>query len=233
MAARPPADTAARFLPPLGERGLDRLRAAAAGCTACPLHATGTRTVFGEGPERAPLLLVGEQPGDREDLAGHPFVGPAGQLLDRALAEAGIDRTRTYVTNAVKHFKWVQRGRRRIHEKPGRLEIAACLPWLEAEIAALAPIGIVCLGATAAQALISRSFKVMVDRGDILATPYAGWIMGTIHPSALLRLTDADQRQAAYARFVGDLAAAAHRLARQSAHSAVHSADGAAGRAAG
>lgn len=212
MAPRQPEDTAARFLPAKGERDLEHLRAAARGCTACPLHETGTQTVFGEGPERAPLMLVGEQPGDREDVLGRPFVGPAGKLLDRALADAGIDRDRTYVTNTVKHFKWVQRGKRRLHEKPGRMEIVACLPWLEAEIAALAPTGIVCLGATASQALIGRGFKVTQDRGEFVATPLAGWITGTIHPSALLRMTDRDMAEQAYTRFVGDLARVADRL---------------------
>jgi len=213
MPPRQPPDTAARFLPDPADRDPARLRQAAAGCTACPLHETGTRTVFGEGPERAPLMLVGEQPGDQEDQAGRPFIGPAGQLLDRALHDAGIDRSKTYVTNTVKHFKWVRKGRRRLHEKPGRMEIIACLPWLEAEIAAIAPTGIVCLGATAAQALIGRGFKVTQDRGRFLATPLAGWITGTIHPSALLRMENGRMRAAAQARFVADLAAAAERLA--------------------
>lgn len=213
MPPRAPADTAARFLPPLPERTIPTLQAAAAGCTACPLHLTGTQTVFGEGPERAPLMLVGEQPGDKEDLAGRPFVGPAGQLLDRALVDAGIDRSQVYVTNTVKHFKWVQKGRRRIHEKPGRLEIMACVPWLESEIAAVAPTGIVCLGATAASALISKDFKVTQDRGEILPTFYAGWIMGTIHPSALLRIEDPAMAEAGYARFVADLVKAQEKLA--------------------
>jgi len=211
MPPRTPPDSAARFLP--SDRTLAGLRRAAAACTACPLHRTGTRTVFGEGPERAPLMLVGEQPGDKEDMSGRPFVGPAGQLLDRALAEAGIDRTRTYVTNAVKHFKWVAKGPRRIHEKPGRLEVLACLPWLEAEIAAVAPEGIVCLGATAAQALIDRNFKVTEHRGTFFGTPLAGWIVGTVHPSALLRIPDPEAHLAAYTRFVADLARVADRLA--------------------
>ncbi|WP_119681229.1 UdgX family uracil-DNA binding protein [Indioceanicola profundi] len=216
MAERQPKDTAARFLPPREERDLDHLRNAARGCTACPLHETGTQTVFGEGPPHAPLMLVGEQPGDKEDLAGRPFVGPAGQLLDRALADAGIDRRKAYVTNTVKHFKWVQKGKRRLHEKPGRMEIIACLPWLEAEIAAVAPTGIVCLGATAAQALIGRGFKVTQDRGEFLRTPLAGWITGTIHPSALLRITDREMAEQAYTRFVADLARVADRLGDQS-----------------
>lgn len=207
MPPRLPPDSAARYLPAdPSERTIPRLRALAAGCTACPLHATGTRTVFGEGPERAPIVFVGEQPGDREDESGRPFVGPAGQLFDRALAAAGIDRSKVYVTNTVKHFKWVRRGRRRIHEKPGRLEIVACLPWLEAELAAIAPTGIVCLGATAAQALIARDFKVTERRGEFLRTPLAGWIMATVHPSALLRIEDRSMAEAAFTRLVGDLA---------------------------
>lgn len=142
------------------EAGLHDLRAAAARCTACPLHLIGTQTVFGEGPADAELMLVGEQPGDAEDRAGRPFVGPAGRLLDGALAEAGIDRSRAYVTNAVKHFKWVARGKRRMHGKPGAMEIRACLPWLGAELDAVKPRVLVCLGATAAQALLGRGFKV-------------------------------------------------------------------------
>lgn len=211
MPSRAPPDSAARFLPPA--RTIPALREAAAGCTACPLHETGTRTVFGEGPERARLVLVGEQPGDREDAQGRPFVGPAGQLLDLALNAAGIDRRGVYVTNAVKHFKWVQRGRRRLHEKPGRLEIVACLPWLENEIAAIAPEGIVCLGATAAQALIGRTFKVTEERGEFLRTPLAGWITATVHPSSLLRIEDRETQRAAYERFVDDLTRIAGRLA--------------------
>ncbi|HYE51937.1 MAG TPA: UdgX family uracil-DNA binding protein [Azospirillaceae bacterium] len=210
MPPRPAADTAARFLPE--DRTVPSLREAARGCTACPLHLTGTQTVFGEGPVGAELMFVGEQPGDKEDLAGHPFVGPAGQLFDRALADAGIDRGRAYVTNTVKHFKWVQKGKRRIHEKPGRLEITACLPWLEAEIAAVAPTAIVCLGATAAQALIGRDFRVTEMRGRILRTPLAGWIMATVHPSSLLRLPDPSAREAGYRMFVGDLTLVAERL---------------------
>lgn len=213
MPPRQPPDSAARYLPAdPAQRTLPTLRDLAAGCTACPLHATGTQTVFGEGPERAPIMFVGEQPGDREDEAGRPFIGPAGQLLDRALAEAGVDRAKVYVTNTVKHFKWVRKGRRRIHEKPGRLEIMACVPWLEAEIAAVAPAGIVCLGATAAQALINKDFKVTEARGEILRTPLAGWIMATVHPSSLLRIEDRDMREAAFLRFVGDLAKVAEHV---------------------
>jgi len=207
-------DSAARFIPAdPARRTLAGLREAAAGCRGCPLYAGATQTVFGEGPARAPLMLVGEQPGDREDMTGKPFVGPAGQLLDRALGDAGIDRRRTYVTNIVKHFKWVQRGKRRLHAKPGPLEVAACRPWLEAEIAALAPVGVVCLGATAAQGLLGRGVRVTVDRGKLFRSPLAGWVMPTIHPSALLRQIDEAERAAAYRAFVADLARAAEALA--------------------
>ncbi len=214
MPPRQPPDSAARHLPAdPAERTIPTLRRLAAGCTACPLHLTGTQTVFGEGPERAPVMFVGEQPGDMEDEKGRPFVGPAGQLLDRALADAGVDRSKVYVTNTVKHFKWVRKGRRRVHEKPGRLEILACVPWLEAEIAAVAPAGIVCLGATAAQALINKEFKVTEGRGEFLRTPLAGWIMATVHPSSLLRIEDQAMREAAFLRFVGDLARVAEHVA--------------------
>ena len=148
---------------------LEGLRAAAAGCTACPLYLNATQTVFGEGPPDAPIMLIGEQPGDAEDLAGHPFIGPAGKLLDRCLREAGIDRSHVWVTNIVKHFKWVPRGTRRIHSKPGPVEIAACLPWLEAEIRAVAPSVVVALGATAAQGLFGKDFRVTRDRGRFCA----------------------------------------------------------------
>ncbi|HET8727789.1 MAG TPA: UdgX family uracil-DNA binding protein [Alphaproteobacteria bacterium] len=197
------ADTAARFIPP--SPTLPDLKAAAAGCTACPLHRTGTQTVFGDGPADAPLMLVGEQPGDQEDLAGEPFVGPAGKLLDRSLEEAGIDRSRAYVTNAVKHFKWAPRGKRRIHSKPNVLEIRACHPWLEAEIALLAPKVLVCLGATAAQALLGRGFRVTRERGTFLQSPLAPYVMATVHPSSLLRVPDEEARRAGIRRFVDEL----------------------------
>lgn len=187
---------------------LPRLREAAAGCTACPLHRTATQTVFGAGPARAWLMLVGEQPGDREDLAGAPFVGPAGQLLDRALAAAGIDRGGVYVTNVIKHFKFVPRGRRRIHAKPGSGEIAACLPWLEAEIGAVAPAALVCLGATAARALLGPKFRVTRQRGVAVPSNLASRVFATVHPSALLRIPEAAAREAAFAAFVADLRAA-------------------------
>jgi DNA polymerase len=199
--------TARRFIPP--RASLAGLRKAARGCTACPLYKTGTQTVFGEGPDIAPIMLVGEQPGDVEDLMGRPFVGPAGKLLDRALIDAGVDRTRVYVTNVVKHFKWVQRGKRRMHKRPGSLEIVACKPWLEAEIALVGPQVIVCLGATAAQALLGRNFRLTRERGLFVDSPLARFVTATVHPSALLRQPDAERRRHEYGLFVRDLHAAA------------------------
>jgi DNA polymerase len=200
---RTSGDDASRFIP--RDAGLPRLRKAASGCTACDLHKLGTQTVFGEGPENARVMLVGEQPGDVEDVSGRPFVGPAGKLLDRALADAGLDRSRVYVTNAVKHFKWVPRGKRRIHKKPGALEIAACHPWLDAEIAVVAPEAIVCLGATAAQALLGRNFRLTQQRGTLLSSPLAKVVLATVHPSALLRAPDPEARKQEYAQFVREL----------------------------
>ena len=200
----PPGTRGARDLIP-GEPTIAALQKAAAGCTACPLYRNATQTVFGEGPERAAIMLVGEQPGDAEDLAGHPFVGPAGKLLDRCLEEAGIDRSRSYVTNLVKHFKWVPRGPRRIHSKPGAVEIEACLPWLEAEIARVAPRIIAALGATAAQALFGRAVRVTRDRGQLLPTDLAPYALATVHPSALLRAPDEETRRREILRFVEDL----------------------------
>lgn len=191
---------------------LDELRARAAGCQACDLWQRGTQTVFGAGRRRAAIMLVGEQPGDREDQAGLPFVGPAGQLLDRALVEAGIDRAAVYVTNVVKHFKWEPRGKRRIHAKPNTAEINACRPWLEAEVAAVRPRAIVCLGAIAAQALLGRGFKVSVERGRFVPSPLASLVMATVHPSSLLRAPEADTRHREIARFVEDLAKVAAAL---------------------
>ena len=193
---------------------VEGLREAAAGCTACPLYKNATQTVFGEGPERAEIMLVGEQPGNDEDLAGHPFVGPAGKMLDRCMAEAGIDRRRAYVTNAVKHFKWVPRGTRRIHSKPGTMEIAACFPWLEAEIAAVKPKIVVALGATAAQALFGKAFRVTRDRGRLTASRWAPYAMATVHPSSLLRAPDEETRHREIARFIDDLKQAAEALKR-------------------
>lgn len=181
------------------------LRNAAADCTACHLYRNATQTVFGEGPEGARVILVGEQPGDAEDLAGHPFVGPAGKLLDRCLVEAGIDRKQTYVTNIVKHFKWVPRGPRRIHSKPGTVEIEACFPWLEAEISVIKPRIVVALGATAAQALFGKSFRVTRDRGRLVPFALAPCALATVHPSALLRAPDEDTRSEETERFIEDL----------------------------
>ena len=194
--------TAAEYLP---ERlSLASLREAAAGCQACPLWRTGTQTVFGEGTARSELKLVGEQPGDREDREGHPFVGPAGSLLDEALEEADIDRTRAYVTNVVKHFKWQARGKRRIHAKPAWSEVAACRPWLDAELTVVKPDVLVCLGATAAQALLGRSFRVTRDRGKPVDSDLAPHVLATIHPSAILR-ADAETRATERAALVDDL----------------------------
>ena len=188
------------------------LRAAASECKACDLWKTGTQTVFGEGPSNARIVFVGEQPGDREDRTGHPFVGPAGLLLDRALVEAGIDRSQVYVTNAVKHFKWEPRGKRRIHKKPRASEIEACKPWLEAEIAVVKPELVVCLGATAAQALLGRTFSVMKHRGEVLKSSIAPRVISTVHPSSLLRATTDEDRHREMARFVEDLRKAAQAL---------------------
>ena len=192
---------------------LDQLREAAAGCTACPLYKIATQTVFGEGPAGARILFVGEQPGDSEDIAGHPFVGPAGRLLDRCIAAAGIDRAQAYVTNAVKHFKWVPRGTRRIHSKPNSMEIAACLPWLEAEIAAVKPQIVVALGATAAQALFGRSFRVTRERGRPMRSRWAPCALATVHPSAVLRAPDEESRRRETERFIADLKQVARLLA--------------------
>jgi uracil-DNA glycosylase family protein len=202
--ARSPETGPARdLIPP--QATIAELRASAATCTACPLYRNATRTVFGEGPPDARIMLVGEQPGDAEDLAGHPFVGPAGKLLDRCLAEAGIDRARTWVTNVVKHFKWVPRGTRRLHSKPGSLEITACLPWLEAEIRAVGPQVVVALGATAAQALFGKAFRVTRDRGRYIPSGVAPRALATVHPSALLRAPDENTRRREIARFIEDL----------------------------
>lgn len=211
MPNRAPPDDARRFLP--AEPGLPALKAAAAGCTACPLHLRGTQTVFGEGPPDATMMLVGEQPGDFEDREGRPFVGPAGRLLDKALADAGVDRSRAYVTNVVKHFKWAPRGKRRMHAKPSGMEIRACLPWLEAELAVVQPKVLVCLGSTAAQALLGRDFRVTQRRGAFVQSALAPYVLATVHPSALLRAPDEETRRRAYALFVADLKKAAEPLA--------------------
>lgn len=204
--AQPAADddtTAADFFPE--QHTLDHLRAAAAGCKACPLWTTGTQTVFGEGRESARVIFVGEQPGDREDLEGRPFVGPAGKLLDRALEDAGINRREVYVTNVVKHFKWEARGKRRIHSKPNAREIRACRPWLDEEIAQVEPEALVLLGATAAQALLGRQFRVSQQRGQFVESALAPLVMATVHPSSLLRAPDDEARRAGIAEFTADL----------------------------
>jgi len=198
--------SAADFLPQDGS--LSSLRSAAAGCQGCDLYKSATQAVFGEGSPEAAIMLVGEQPGDYEDRQGAPFVGPAGQLLDRALVDAGIERQATYVTNAVKHFKWVPRGKRRIHQKPRASEIRACKPWLMAEIAAVRPEIVVLLGGTAVESIFGASMKVMQNRGRIVEAPEAPCLI-TIHPSSLLRVEDERARDAAYQLFVADLRQAA------------------------
>jgi uracil-DNA glycosylase family protein len=195
--------SAAEFLPE--KLSLTTLREAAAGCRGCPLWEKGTQTVFGEGRRAAEVMFVGEQPGDQEDRAGKPFVGPAGRVLDRALEEVGIDRSLTYVTNAVKHFKWEPRGKRRIHAKPSWSELAACRPWLDAEIVVVVPRVLVCLGATAAQSLLGKQFRVTKSRGQWVESDLAEHVTATIHPSAVLRQRDDDAREAEYAAFVDDL----------------------------
>jgi len=209
--ARSTEPSAAAFLP--AERTLPTLQKAALGCRGCELWKRGTQTVFGAGPAGARVMFVGEQPGNDEDLAGAPFVGPAGKLLDRALDEAGIDRDAVYVTNAVKHFKWVPRGKRHIHEKPKAREVAACRPWLEAEVDAVGPEFLVCLGATAAQSIIGKSFRVSRERGTFLPSTLGPTVMATIHPSAILRAPDDVSRAHARAELVADLTKVAHALA--------------------
>lgn len=184
---------------------LTTLKKAAKACTACHLFKHATQTVFGEGPKGATLMLLGEQPGDQEDLAGKPFVGPAGGILNRALEEAGIDRTQVYVTNTVKHFKWEPRGKRRIHKKPNSREIAACRPWLEAELRVVRPNLLVCMGATAAQAIFGPSFRVTRERGKVLQSELAAKVVATVHPSSLLRQPDEESREREYKLFVADL----------------------------
>src|SRR5213080_2691801 len=183
-------------------------REAAKDCEACHLYKGATQTVFGEGPKGATMMLVGEQPGDYEDVAGKPFVGPAGKIMDQALEEAGIDRSKVYVTNAVKHFKWEPRGKRRIHKKPNSREIAACRPWLEAEMRLVKPQLVVCLGSTAGQAFFGPSFRVTRERGKVLSSKLAPKVVATVHPSSLLRQPDEESREREYERFVVDLRAA-------------------------
>ena len=190
---------------------LDALKAEAASCTRCDLYKNATQTVFGEGAEAARVMLVGEVPGDKEDLAGRPFVGPAGQLLDRALEAAGIDRDTVYVTNIVKHFKWKPMGKRRLHQTPNAAEVAACKPWLEGEIARIAPELIVCLGATAAKGMLGPSFRVTKERGKVVQYG-TSWITATVHPSSILRADEGEPREIAYKLFVDDLKAIAERM---------------------
>ncbi len=192
---------------------LEKVRLAAAECKACDLWKTGTQTVFGEGAEGAKLMLVGEQPGDKEDLAGRPFVGPAGRILDEALEEAGIGRDEVYVTNSVKHFKWEPRGKRRLHKRPDAAEIAACRPWLDREIELVRPQVVVCLGATAAQSLLGRTFKVTKQRGEFFPQPEGHVITATVHPSSILRAPDPASRQKELAAFTEDLRQVAKKLA--------------------
>ena len=208
MPTRNPYPTAAAFMP--DTLTMSALRQAVQSCEGCPLYADATQAVFGEGALSSEVMLVGEQPGDQEDLTGAPFVGPAGKLLDRALEEAGIDRRKTYVTNAVKHFKWKARGTRRIHDKPTWTEQMACRPWLEAELALVKPRALVLMGATAAQSLLGKSFKVTAHRGEPLTSNLADLVTATIHPSAVLR---SDNREAMFAGLVDDLRIVAEALA--------------------
>lgn len=206
-------DTAAKLIRP--GTSLEELREIAARCKACDLWMRGTQTVFGEGPVPAELMFVGEQPGDKEDLEGRPFVGPAGAVLDRGLEEAGIDRDTVYVTNVVKHFKWEPRGKRRIHKKPNALQIAACRPWLEVEIDRVRPRVVVLLGATAAQAVLGNKFRVTQQRGEILPFSLAPYAMATVHPSSILRAPDDESRQRERLHFVRDLKVLARFLREQ------------------
>ena len=203
MPRRKPVSSAAELIPE--QLSLPLLKDAAADCRACDLWKKGTQTVFGDGRTRGKVMFVGEQPGNEEDLTGKPFVGPAGRLFDNALEEAGIDRKQTYVTNVVKHFKWEPRGKRRIHKKPNAQEIAACRPWLEAEIALVKPKVIVVLGATAAQALLGPQFRVTKERGKFIESMLAPYIMATVHPSSILRAPDDETRHLEYRRFVDDM----------------------------
>jgi uracil-DNA glycosylase len=195
--------SAADFLP--DTRSLRTLAEASQSCRGCPLYANATQAVFGEGPKNASVVFVGEQPGDAEDIAGEPFVGPAGRLLDSVMDEVGIDRSKVYVTNAVKHFKWTPKGKRRMHAKPSSREMAACRPWLEAELELIKPKVLVCLGATAAQSLLGRSFRLTKVRGQPFESDWAKWTMATYHPSAVLRAKQTDQADEVMAAFRDDL----------------------------
>jgi uracil-DNA glycosylase len=203
----PTKETAAPLIP--ARPSLTSLREAAADCRACDLWRCGTQTVFGEGKKASAIMFVGEQPGDQEDKQGRPFVGPAGRLLGEALDEAGLDRDAAYVTNIVKHFKWVARGKRRIHKKPNAGEVRACKPWLEAEIGVVQPKAIVCLGATAAQGLLGKDFKVTERRGEPVDSPLADLVVATVHPSSILRVREAEARKLEMKRLVEDLATVA------------------------
>jgi uracil-DNA glycosylase len=213
MAKAEATETAAARLPE--RRSLRALRQAAADCRACPLWRDATQTVFGKGAASADLMFVGEQPGDREDIEGEPFVGPAGGVFDRALVDAGIERREVYVTNAVKHFKWRQgRGKRRLHQRPNAEELRACRPWLEAELEAVGPKILICLGATAAKALLGSGFRVNKDRGKFFESELAPKVTGTVHPSSILRIDDEDERRLAREEFTRDLAAIGRELDR-------------------
>jgi uracil-DNA glycosylase len=204
--------TAIDFVP--HSRSISKLRAAAMTCEGCDLYRRATQIVFGEGVSHARLILVGEQPGDQEDRAGHPFVGVAGRFLDEALEAAGIDRSTTYVTNMVKHFKWIPRGTRRLHAKPSARGVTACRPWLEAEIAAIDPELMVFLGATAAQGLLGRAFRITRQRGELIAGKLAPWILATYHPAAILRAPEEADRKRMRREFINDLQVAARHLAK-------------------
>ena len=212
MSKDKPQGSAKDFFPE--RKSLKAFRDAAADCKGCELWKRGTQTVFGESPRRAQVLFVGEQPGNEEDLSGKPFVGPAGRLLDDALTEAGIDRTQIYLTNVVKHFKWEPHGKRRIHKKTNAGEIAACRPWLEAEISLIKPKVIVCLGATAAQTLLGPKFRVSKQRGQFIESTLAPYILATVHPSSILRAPDDETRHAEKRRFIDDLKKVAHVLSK-------------------
>jgi DNA polymerase len=214
MARRAQPD-AARFVP--DDPTLPRLRRAAAGCKACDLWKLGTQTVFGEGPARAQVMMIGEQPGDKEDLQGRTFVGPAGVLLDKALAAARLERGEIYLTNIVKHFKWEPRGKRRLHKTPNALEVSACRPWLDAELSVVKPEVVVLLGATAAQGVLGRDFRVTQHRGEWLPSDLAPYVMATVHPSSILRAPDDDARHEEMRRFIADLRKVAERIRRRKA----------------
>jgi DNA polymerase len=207
-----PGQTTLGVAAPPATESLQKLREMAAECRACDLWRSGTQTVFGEGRRQAEVMMVGEQPGDREDIEGRPFVGPAGRVLDKALEEVGIDRDLVYVTNVVKHFKWRPRGKRRIHQKPNMEEIRACRPWLESELAVVKPRVLVCLGSVAAQGLLGRQFRVTRERGQFVESPLAERVMATVHPSSILRAGDDEERRLAMGQFVDDLRVVADEL---------------------